>query len=65
MATGNDGGRHPSPFAGVSILVAVIPVGVVRQRLNVALAAILANGTYARINRRYFLFRIFEWRWGM
>ncbi len=30
-----------------------------RQRLNVALAAILANGTYARINRRYFPFGIF------
>ena len=30
-----------------------------RQRLNAALAAILADGTYARINARYFPFSIY------
>ena len=32
---------------------------VLRQRLNAALAAILADGTYARINTRYFPFSIY------
>ena len=30
-----------------------------RQRLNAALAAILADGTYAKINAKYFPFRIY------
>ena len=30
-----------------------------RKRLNTAIAAILANGTYARINAKYFPFRIY------
>ena len=30
-----------------------------RQRLNAALAAILADGTYAEINARYFPFSIY------